>query len=182
MRPEVWKCLFDEPTCAPKGQEFDRCVLVTHASWLCSEGVFRGQIQGAARERAIRAVQRMGYELHIARAAISVANGKLDVAVTITNTGVAPLYYDWPVELGALDDEGKLVATWRTDWKLAAIQPGEPATVWTFSTNTGALKRGTGQLLLRVPNPLPNGPPLRFSNQTQDQHSPGWLTLGDFPP
>lgn len=182
VRPEVWKCLFDEPTCAPKGQEFDRCVLVTHASWLCNEGVFRGQIQGAARERAIRAVQRMGYELYISRAAISVANGKLDVAVTVTNTGVAPLYYDWPVELGALDDEGKLVATWRTDWKLTAIQPGEPATVWRFSTNTRALKRGTCQLLLRVPNPLPNGPPLRFANQTQDQHLPGWLTLGDFPP
>ena len=36
------------------------------------------------------------------------------------------------------------------------------------------------QLLLRVPNPLANGPPLRFANQTQDRHLPGWLTLGEF--
>jgi hypothetical protein len=35
-------------------------------------------------------------------------------------------------------------------------------------------------LLLRVPNPLTNGLPLRLANQTQDQHMPGWLTLGEF--
>ena len=92
VRPEVWKCLFDEPSCAPIGQEFDRCVEVTHASWLCNEGVFRGQIQGAARERAIRAVQRMGYELHIASAALAVTAHQLDVSLAVTNTGVAPFY------------------------------------------------------------------------------------------
>ncbi|HXT42264.1 MAG TPA: DUF4832 domain-containing protein [Candidatus Angelobacter sp.] len=180
VRPEVWKCLFDEPSCAPKGQEFERCVVVTHASWLCNEGVFRGKIQGAARERAIRAVQQMGYELHVAGAVISVANGKLDVSLTVTNTGVAPFYYDWPVELGALDAEGNLASTWKTDWKLTAIQPDEPAARWRITTNAAALKPGTHQLLLCVPNPLPGGPPLRFANQNQNQHLAGWLTVGKF--
>jgi hypothetical protein len=35
-------------------------------------------------------------------------------------------------------------------------------------------------VLVRVPNALPNGPPLRFANRNQDQHLPGWLTLGEF--
>lgn len=106
--------------------------------------------RSAARERAIRAVQRMGYELHVSGAALSLAHGQLDVAVTVTNTGVAPFYYDWPVELGALDADGRLAARWRTDWKLAAIQPGSPAVVWRFSVNPGDLKPIVHHLMLRV--------------------------------
>jgi hypothetical protein len=180
VRPEVWKCLFDEPSCAPKGQEFDRCLAVTHASWLCNEGVFRGRIQGAARARAIRAVQRMGYELHIARAEITTAAGAIDVSLTVTNTGVAPFYYDWPVELAAQPTTGERVIAWQTDWRLSAIVPGETADPWRFRGVIPATAHGAHRLLLRASNPLTNGLPLRFANQTQDQHQPGWLTLGEF--
>ncbi|MHC1765124.1 MAG: DUF4832 domain-containing protein [Verrucomicrobiia bacterium] len=180
VRPEVWKCLFDEPSCAPQGQEFDRCVAVTHGSWLCNEGVFRGQIQGAARERAIRAVQRMGYELHVARVEIKPADGALAVSLTVTNTGVAPFYYDWAVELMVLNAAKERAVSWKTDWRLSTIVPGEAATPWRFQGAVPALAPGAHQLLLRVANPLTNGLPLRFANQSQDQHRPGWLTLGEF--
>lgn len=179
VRPEVWKCLFDEPSCTPGGQEFDRCVEVTHVSWLCNEGVFRGQVQGAARDRAIRAVQRMGYELHVARAEIQVGGGRLAVALTVTNTGVAPFYYDWPLELTLLNAAQQRVVTWQTDWRLSAVLPGKAAAPWRFQGAITALVAGNYILLLRVANPLPNGLPLRFANQTQDQHLPGWLTLGE---
>jgi hypothetical protein len=178
VRPEVWSTLFDEPTGAPQGQEFDRCLAVTHVSWLCNEGVFRGKIQGPARQRAIRAVQQMGYELHVAGAQWAVAGGELAVALTVTNTGVAPFYYDWPVELGVLNVNGELTATWKTEWKLTGILPGEPAVTWRSLVNLNETAAGAVHLVLRVPNPLPNGPPLRFANQSQDQHLPGWLTLG----
>ena len=182
MRPEVWKCLFDEPSCAPKGQEFDRCVAVTHASWLCNEGVFRGQVKGAARERAIEASRRLGYELHVASVDISPVSpdGVLPITLTVTNTGVAPFYYDWPVELGVLNSEKQIVATWKPDWKLSGIVPGEAATVWRFSGDVKPLASGTYQLLLHVANPLPKGAPLRFANQSQNRHLPGWLTLVEF--
>jgi hypothetical protein len=182
VRPEVWQCLFDEPSCAPQGQEFDRCVAVTHASWLCNQGVFGGRIQGAARERALRAAQRMGYELHVANAETTVTGGHLAVALAVTNTGVAPFYYDWQVELAAQDAAGDLAATWKTDWRLTGVQPVAPATVWRFQTDRRALRGGVYRLLLRVRNPLPNGVPLRFANQTQDQHLRGWLTLAEFRP
>ncbi|HWH68234.1 MAG TPA: DUF4832 domain-containing protein, partial [Candidatus Sulfotelmatobacter sp.] len=181
VRPEVWPCLFDEPSCVPKGQEFDRCVAVTHASWLCNEGVFRGKIQGAPRERAIEAARRLGYEFHVASVALPAAprDGKLSLTLMVTNTGGAPFYYDWPVELGVLDAPGKLALTWKTDWKLTQILPGEPAMPWHYQVDTHALPPGAYRLLLRVPNPLPNGLPLRFANQAQERHLPGWLTLGE---
>lgn len=178
VRPEVWKCLFDEPTCAPAGQDFDRCLAVTHASWLSNEGVFRGRIQGAARERALEAARRLGYELHVSGASLRLEAGRLAVELTVTNTGVAPFYYDWPVELGLSDPSGRLVASWPTPWRLSGIVPGEPATPWRFETPVTSLPAGTSQVVLRVPNPLPAGPPLRFANTAQDQHLPGWLTLG----
>ena len=180
VRPEVWKTLFDEPSGAPMGQEFDRCVAATHASWLCNEGVFRGQIKGAARDRAIRAVQRMGYELHVASADVRLLGGKLDVSCAVTNTGVAPFYYDWPIELGLLNSSNTLVSAWKTDWKLSRIVPNETPTRWSFQADLTTLAPGRYFLVLRVVNPLPSGLPLRFANQSQDQHLPGWLTLGEW--
>jgi hypothetical protein len=100
--------------------------------------------------------------------------------LALTNTGVAPFYYDWPVELGALDAEGKLAATWKTDWKLTGIQPGETPLPWRHRIDTARLAAGGYRLLVRVPNPMPGGNPLRFANRDQDQHLPSWLTLGEF--
>jgi len=182
VRPEVWDCLFDDPSCAPQGQEFDRCVEATHVSWLCNEGVFRPRLQGAARERALRAARRMGYELHILRAVIERQDSGHSITLLVTNTGVAPFYYDWPVEVGALDAAGKLVATWKTDWKLTGILPGEPARVWRHHLTAGAWAETGARLLVRVPNPMAGGRPLRFANQEQDRDLDGWLTLGTIPP
>jgi hypothetical protein len=179
-RPEVWDCLFNEPSCAPKGQEFDRCVAATHVSWLCDQGVFRTNLNGVARERAIRAARQMGYELHVAEADLALAGSKLTLTLSITNTGVAPFYYDWLIELGALDAAGALAATWPTAWKLTNIQPGDAPVRWQRDADISGLKPGTYRLLLRVPNPMPGDKPLRFANQAQDQDREGWLTLGAF--
>lgn len=178
VRPEVWNCLFDEPTCAPPGQEFDTCLGATHASWLSNEGAFRPTLTGASRERAIRAVQRMGYELQVTTADLAVVESQLDVTLSVTNHGVAPFYYDWPVELGLLDASGSLAATWTTAWRLTAVQPGEPPVRWQHRVPVAGVAPGAWRVLLRVPNPMPGGRPLRFANATQDRDREGWLTLG----
>lgn len=180
VRPEVWPCLFNEPSCAPKGQKFDRCAAVTHVSWLCNEGVFRGKIQGEPRARAIEAVRRMGYELHIASASIAMNGEQLALSLTVTNTGIAPFYYDWPIVLGAVNQQNQLAATWKPEWKLTSVLPNEKAPAWRFVAPVKSLPPGAYQLLLRVPNPMPNGSPLRFANQSQDRTVPGWVTLGEF--
>ena len=177
VRPEVWSCLFNEPTCAPRGQEFDACVAATHVSWLCNQGVFGGRIQGEARARAIRAVQRMGYELHIADVELAESGAGLAVSLTVTNTGVAPFYYDWPVELAAADASGRVAMTWRPAWRLTRVLPGERPARWQHRLPAEELAPGAYRLLLRVPNPMSGGPPLRFANVEQDRDLPGWLTL-----
>ena len=176
MRPEVWECLFNEPGCAPKGQEFDRCLAVTHASWISNEGVFRPSLKGKARERALQAARQLGYELHVASA--EVASGTRRLTVKIENRGVAPFYYDWPVEI-TTTGPGTNGPVWRTDWKLTEVQPGSPVR-WGFDLPTSDATSGERKILLRVPNRLPKGRALRFANPTQDSDLPGWLTLGTF--
>ena len=182
VRPEVWTCLFNEPSCAPAGQDFDRCLQATHASWLSDQGLFRPGISGAPRERALEAARRMGYELWVQSVAMpeSAVEGRLPVALAVTNCGVAPFYYDWPVELGVLNAAGTEVQSWRAPWTLAGIQPGAPAARWECDADVRALPPGRHWLLLRAPNPLPKGAPVRFANAAQDRQLPGWLTLGQF--
>ncbi|MGC8744607.1 MAG: DUF4832 domain-containing protein [Verrucomicrobiia bacterium] len=177
VRPEVWNCLFDETSCAPKGQEFDRCVDATRASWLCNEGVFKGKLNDAARNRAIQAARRLGYELYISKVQIQIENNKLSILLNVTNTGVAPFYYDWPVELGLLNTNREMVTVWKTDWRISTVMPGETSPSWQYQTTVGTIPSGDYRLLLHVVNPLTNGVPLRFANKTQDQHLVGWITL-----
>lgn len=178
VRPEVWDTLWDDPTGAPKGQEYGPCVESTHATWLMNSGVFRNKLDGARRDRALAGARRLGYELHVSAAALAIEpDGSLRVRIQLRNTGVAPFYYAWPVELALVDANGSLVARWRTNWDLTHVLPGfDP--VEFDSRLKPSFPAGEQRVLLRVVNPLPQGLPLRFANQAQDGALAGWLTLG----
>lgn len=180
VRPEVWNCLFNEPTCAPAGQEFDRCLAATHASWLSNEGLFRGPLKDDVRQRALQAARRLGYELHVSRVTLTREGDAVQLAVAVTNTGCAPFYYHWPVELAVLDGNGHITKTWTFGWRLTDILPGEPPVTWRQRVALADLPEGESRFAVRVANPLPHGAPLRFANAAQDRHRPGWLTLADF--
>ena len=179
VRPEVWDTLWNEPTGAPKGQEYLPCVEATHATWLMNSGVFKKTLTGEPRERALAGALRLGYELSVTGAAFDAApDSGFHVKVRIGNTGVAPFYYDWPVELGLLDETGKFVGTAPTDWKLSTVLPGEKPREFEGGASTENFPPGRYRILLRVANPLPRGAPLRFANREQDESRAGWLTLG----
>jgi hypothetical protein len=183
VRPEVWRGLWDEPSSTPPGQEFLRCVAETHATWLMDSSIARN-LTSAQRERAMAGARRLGYEFHVVSTTLKkdADRRELHVTVSLRNLGVAPFYADWPVELGVLDEPGKIVATWRPDWKLNGLLPGTPDRRWEYTANMPPLSARDYHLLLRVPNPMTNGHPLRFANRAQDQHLAGWLTLAAFKP
>lgn len=182
IRPELWGRIFDAAPGEAHAQNFAQCVTETHVTWLMDTGLFRERPSTSRRARAIEQVRRMGYEFHVATADIPAQAdaGKLPVALTVVNKGVAPFYHDWRLELGALDATGKLVQTWPTDWKLTGLLPGDPARRWEAWVDLSALPAGDYRLLLRAINPLKGGIPLRFANVAQDADQAGWLTLGTF--
>lgn len=182
IRPEVQRCMWDttQTTCVPPGQEFDRCVDLTHASWMLNHRAFSPGFTGEEKALALAGSARLGYELNVSKVVVVKAplSGSFNVEVHLRNTGVAPFYYDWPVQLAALDSANSLAKTWNTDWTLSTLVPAATNTRWGSSLVGSGLETGQYTLLLRVENPLTNGVPFRFANDTQDADLPGWLTLG----
>lgn len=157
IRPELWEKSFTD-TSHPKAQGFDECVRQTHVTWLMDSGLFekRFPLPESRKQRAIKAVQRMGYEFHISNWRKTDAGVEIDVE----NRGVAPFYHDWKAELHS---GASLVTT----FELRGILPWETKT-WKAET------KGDGPFKLRVPNPMEGGKPLRFANEEQGDE---WLTL-----
>ena len=182
VRPEVQPCMWDpnQTNCVPPGQEFSNCVALTHASWMLNQAAFAPGFTGSQQSLAVAGSSMLGYELYIPNASLVDASVSepLTTSLQVWNKGVAPFYYDWPVQLAALNGSNALVKTWTTSWKLSLVLPTVTNTVWTWSQTNHGLPAGKYKLVLRVQNPLLGGAPLLFANQAQDSDLPGWLSLG----
>lgn len=181
VRPEVQSCMWSQATCVPAGQEFSNCVVAAHASWMLDQYVFDPGFSGSQLDQALAGARQLGYEFYVSNAIVASSDGSspLTVTVDILNTGVAPFYYDWPVQLAVLNSSNSLVKTWTTPWKLSSLIPGSTM-LRTYTQPAPGLQAGEYKLLMRVQNPMTNGIPLRFADLTQDADLVGWLTLGQF--
>jgi hypothetical protein len=170
----------NQTNCVPAGQAFNQCVDLTHASWMLNHGLFSPGLTGAQRDAALAGAQRLGYSFCVSNAVLMDActNTPLQVSVALRNLGIAPFYYDWTVQLGALNRNNEFVGAWPTTWKLSFLLPAETNTVWSCAITNHGLGVGQYRLALRVINPWPTGLPLRFANIAQDADVSGWLTLG----
>ena len=101
----------------------------------------------------------------------------LKIRVTATNTGVAPFYYCWPVELAWMDTNG-IAKSWSTDWDIRRLIPGDGDVTYTTTVDLRENPPTGATLAMRIPNALPKGPPIRFANREQDREVDGWLGLG----
>lgn len=167
IRPELWGCVFDQNSCAPKGQEFDKCVERLHVTWLMDSGMFNLADPKPTKERLAKAtqqVQKMGYELFVRSATIKRSENKALMTLNIENKGVAPFYYKWPVEIVTIGENGKPVKVVKTNWDLRETVPGEKIT-WSkeFKVSENA------RLAIRIENPMKGGKPIRFANENQQE-------------
>jgi hypothetical protein len=180
IRPEAWGEVFDENPRKQEIQNFRKCVETTHASWVMDSGMFKQKQESDRIDRAKAEVLRMGYEFHVPAVNIDkITAGKLPVTVELVNRGVAPFYYNWPVEFGVVSNQ-KLTKTFAGKGKLTGLLPGANTRKWHDVLDLQGLRAGKYQLVMRVPNSLPTGQPIRFANKSQDADLPGWLTLGEF--
>jgi hypothetical protein len=177
IRPEAWGKVFDAAPDDARIENFRQCVDATHVSWLMDSGMFKSSNPAERRQRALEEVRHMGYEFHVSKVSLGV-EARLNVALKIENRGVAPFYYAWPLELALLDGKGQLVRVTISPLSLKGILPGSPTT-YEHAIDISGIAAGRYRVLLRVPNPLPAGKPVRFANARQDVDVDGWLTLGE---
>ncbi|MDO5066495.1 MAG: DUF4832 domain-containing protein [Propionibacteriaceae bacterium] len=174
--PGIQLCLFDPAKpCEEKGakpENFDEAVQGTHASWLINHRAWSPGFTGEPLERAKAAHASLGYDFAATQASITTEGDKATVSLRVTNRGVAPFYYDWPVEFAVLDADGKVLSSTTVDANLPSLQPKETAE-W-----TATLPAEVGTVVVRIPNVMPGGAPIRFANTGQDADFPGYLTVG----
>lgn len=176
IRPEAWGKVFDEKPGNKNIQNFRKCVDETHATWLMDSGMFEKKSSPVRKQRAETEVRHMGYEFHVPTVQVTRNQSRLQIELELQNRGVAPFYYEWPAEYGVIA-KGKVVKKFKSTGKLTGLLPGDPNRRWSDEINVGELPAGEYTLAVRVPNPLPNGSPIRFANATQDRDVDGWLSL-----
>ena len=123
----------------------------------------------------------MGYTLQATRTSATHHGAKAAVAVEIKNTGSAPFYATWPLEVVLVDENNKIVASRTLESTLPSILPGQSGRVTArlplpaeYRSNNSAQKLTAA---IRVVNPLPKGPSVAFANETMDNPLPGYLGL-----
>ena len=173
--PEIQLCLFDPAQpCVndAKPENFDEAVKATHASWLINHKAWETGFTGEPLERAKAAHASLGYDFAVTEANITTTGDKATVSLRVTNRGVAPFYYDWPVEFAVLGADGKVLSSTTVEANLPSLLPNEKAE-W-----TATLPAEVGTVVVRIPNAMPGGAPIRFANANQDADFPGYLTIG----
>ena len=99
-------------------------------------------------EGAEAVLRTIGYRLRISRAQIThtMFRGQVQVKLTWENDGIAPMYWDWPVELLLIDSAGWAVGRIPVDLRTTQILPGKAiVTTTAFSWKdayAGAVKLG----------------------------------------
>ena len=175
IQPPVQQCVFDESVPCEEGKQaenFDEALQDTHASWLMVRRAWDPGYTGAALEKAKAAHASLGYDFAATESRIQNTNSTTTVSLKITNRGVAPFYYNWPVEFSILDANGTAVATQKVDANLPSLLPGQTTEL------TTTLPTAEGTVAVRIPNTMQGGAPIKFANTTQDTTHPGYLTLG----
>ena len=175
IQPPVQMCVFDESVPCEEGKQaenFDEALQGTHASWLMVRRAWDPGYTGAALEKAKAAHASLGYDFAATESRIQNTNSTTTVSLKITNRGVAPFYYNWPVEFSILDANGTAVATQKVDANLPSLLPGQTTEL------TTTLPTAEGTVAVRIPNTMQGGAPIKFANTTQDTTHPGYLTLG----
>lgn len=68
-------------------------------------------------------LQNMGYRLWVKEAALRPGFGKTTLEMTWTNSGVAPMYWDWPVYAYVWDTKGNVIERAEIDLRLSEVAP-----------------------------------------------------------
>jgi hypothetical protein len=187
LYPPLQTCIFSEPLNCPNADseiaegrdyDFEGAVAASHATWIIDHQAWATGYTGADRERAITGAASLGYDFSATEATLGNDGRSATVSLTVTNRGVAPFAYNWPVEFALLGSDGGVISSVAVDAALPGIQPGAGATLRASIPLDGAT---AGTVAVRIPNVMAGGAPVRFANVSQDRDAPGYLSLAALP-
>ena len=122
-------------------------------------------------------LKNMGYRLWISMAELKNTAKGSRLKLTWENSGVAPMYKEWPVYVYIEDESGKLVEKSRISIKISSLLPGEKeVTLTALETErlNSLLEKGY-RLSVGIEDPMTELPCVRFAMETLYQEGKNYL-------
>lgn len=122
-------------------------------------------------------LKNMGYRLWISMAELKNTAKGSRLKLTWENSGVAPMYKEWPVYVYIEDESGKLVEKSRISIKISSLLPGEKATTLTaleMERLNSLLEKGY-RLSVGIEDPMTELPCVRFAMEALYQEGKNYL-------
>lgn len=122
-------------------------------------------------------LKNMGYRLWISMAELKNTAKGSRLKLTWENSGVAPMYKEWPVYVYIEDESSKLVEKSRISIKISSLLPGEKATTLTAleTERLNSLLEKGYRLSVGIEDPMTELPCVRFAMETLYQEGKNYL-------
>ena len=122
-------------------------------------------------------LKNMGYRLWISMAELKNTAKGSRLKLTWENSGVAPMYKEWPVYVYIEDESGKLVEKSRISIKISSLFPGEKATTLTAleTERLNSLLEKGYRLSVGIEDPMTEFPCVRFAMEALYQEGKNYL-------
>ena len=122
-------------------------------------------------------LKNMGYRLWISMAELKNTAKGSRLKLTWENSGVAPMYKEWPVYVYIEDESGKLVEKSRISIKISLLLPGKKATTLTAleTERLNSLLEKGYRLSVGIEDPMTELPCVRFAMEALYQEGKNYL-------
>lgn len=122
-------------------------------------------------------LKNMGYRLWISMAELKNTAKGSRLKLTWENSGVAPMYKEWPVYVYIEDESGKLVEKSRISIKISSLLPGEKATTLTAleTERLNSLLEKGYRLSVGIEDPMTELPCVSFAMEALYQEGKNYL-------
>ena len=111
---------------------------------------------------------RMGYRYNITKSVLekSVFSDSARLELTWTNSGVAPIYFDWPVYLYITDSVGEVIEKHEVDFELTKLLPGAEYITSTVFDFTGYKDKNI-RLCIGIVDPMTDKPAVALTSDNE---------------
>ena len=122
-------------------------------------------------------LKNMGYRLWISRAEIKSTRNSSHLELTWENSGVAPLYKDWPVYVYIEDDTGKLVEKRKIPMEISSVLPGEKkvTSIMLETDRLNSLLEKGYRFAVGIEDPMTETPSVRFAMEVLYKEGKNYL-------
>ena len=122
-------------------------------------------------------LKNMGYRLWISKAEIKSTRNSSHLELTWENSGVAPLYKDWPVYVYIEDDTGKLVEKRKIPMEISSVPPGEKkvTSIMLETDRLNSLLEKGYRLAVGIEDPMTETPSVRFAMEALYKEGKNYL-------